>query len=54
MAGADDYRRYAMECVTLAQQASDPKDKVRLLQMAQVWRDLADKKDSEQNKQNKE
>ena len=43
MTSADDYRRYATECLRLARAASDPDDKVRLLQMAQAWRDLADK-----------
>jgi hypothetical protein len=44
MALEDDYRRYAAECVALAQAAANPNDKVRLLQMAQAWRDLADKR----------
>ncbi|MBI2714807.1 MAG: hypothetical protein HYX37_10170 [Rhizobiales bacterium] len=43
MTFADDYRRYAMECLRLAHDASDPDDKARLLQMAQAWYDLADK-----------
>jgi hypothetical protein len=43
MARGDDYRRYAAECLALAQQTSNPDDKARLLQMAQAWRDLADK-----------
>jgi hypothetical protein len=43
MASAEDYRRYAGECLRLAQNASEPDDKARLLQMAQAWHDLADK-----------
>lgn len=43
MTSADEYRRYAMECLRLAHDASDPDDKARLLQMAQAWHDLADK-----------
>jgi hypothetical protein len=43
MVAADEYRRYAAECIPLAQQASDPGDKAHLLRMAQAWRDLADK-----------
>jgi hypothetical protein len=45
MAVEDDYRRYAAECLALAKTASDPNDKARLLQMAQAWRDLADKRE---------
>jgi hypothetical protein len=43
MTSADDFRRYAAECVALAQQMSDPADKAHMLQMAQAWRELADK-----------
>ena len=46
MTAADDFRRYAAECVALAQQMSDPADKAHMLQMAQAWRDLADKQAS--------
>jgi hypothetical protein len=38
-----DYRRYAAECVRLAQQVADPDDKARLLDMAETFRELADK-----------
>ena len=43
---AVDYRRYAAECVRLAQQVADPDDKVRLLDMAETFRELADKNDA--------
>lgn len=43
MVCADDYRRYAGECLRLAQDTSNLDDKARLLQMAQAWHDLADK-----------
>lgn len=33
---AVDYRRYAAECVRLAQQVADPDDKARLLDMAET------------------
>jgi hypothetical protein len=46
MPSSDDYRRYAAECVALAQKANTPEDKVRLLAMAQAWRGLADKLDA--------
>ncbi len=44
MDSADDYRDYAAECLRLAQHADDPGDKARLIQMAQAWQDLADKR----------
>jgi hypothetical protein len=43
---AVDYRRYAAECVRLAQQVADPDDKARLLDMAETFRGLADKNDA--------
>jgi hypothetical protein len=42
---AVDYRRYAAECVRLAQQVAEPDDKARLLDMAETFRELADKND---------
>jgi hypothetical protein len=39
----EEYLRYAEECVALAQKAADPEARTRLLEMAQAWRDLADK-----------
>jgi hypothetical protein len=42
---AVDYRRYAAECIRLAQRVSDPDDKARLLDMAETFRELADKHD---------
>jgi hypothetical protein len=45
---AIDYRRYAAECVRLAQQVADPEDKARLLDMAETFRELADKNDARQ------
>ena len=46
MSSDDDYHRYAAECLALAQRTTDPNDKARLLQMAQAWRDLAQKRES--------
>lgn len=43
MTSAEDFLRHAAECVALAQQMSDPADKAHMLQMAQAWRELADK-----------
>ena len=50
MASADEYREYAEQCIALVTTAFHPGDKARLLQMAQAWRDLADKLDAFQNK----
>jgi hypothetical protein len=50
MPSAADYRRHASECVRLAQQAQNAKDKALLLTMAESWRRLADQAESrEQN-----
>ena len=46
MAGASErYRRYAGECLRIAQETADPADKARLLQMAEAWMKLADDAD---------
>jgi hypothetical protein len=37
------YRRYARECLQLAQQAVDETDRAVLLQMAEMWRRLAER-----------
>jgi hypothetical protein len=42
MARAAEFRRYAVECLALAQRTPNPDDKFRLLQMADTWRALAD------------
>jgi hypothetical protein len=43
MARADEYRRHAAECLRVAQRVSDPNDKALLVQMAERWRELAEK-----------
>ena len=43
MAVADQYRRYAAECIRVAQQIQNPTDKSMLLQMAEMWIRLAEK-----------
>jgi hypothetical protein len=45
MPKGDEYRQHAAECVLLAQQLTDSAEKATLLQMAKVWRELADKRD---------
>jgi hypothetical protein len=44
---SDSYLQYAEQCVALASQTSNPSDKARLLQMAQAWRELSEKRGSE-------
>ncbi len=43
MTTRDEYLKFAEECLRLAQQAADPDTRARLLDMAQAWRELADK-----------
>lgn len=46
MASAEDYRRYAAECLALAERVSHPNDRARLLEMAQAFNAMAAKADS--------
>jgi len=48
----EQYLRYATECLELAQRAQDPKDRVRFLEMAQAWRELAAKIESPKSSEN--
>ena len=43
MSRVDEYRRYAAECLRIAQETCDPEAKARLLNMAQKWRELGEK-----------
>ena len=43
MASADEYYEYVEQCIAMASRCLHPGDKVRLLQMAKAWRDLAEK-----------
>ena len=43
MSSADRYKQFAAECVGVAQQTSNPRDKAVLLQMAETWLKLAEK-----------
>jgi hypothetical protein len=38
---AKDYRRYCAECLALAQLATTPQDRARLLEMAHAFNELA-------------
>jgi hypothetical protein len=45
MQSAAEYRRYAAECLALADRLSDPDDKARLIAMAQAFLELANKQE---------
>jgi hypothetical protein len=43
MARVEEYRCYAAECIRVAQQIPNPSDKAILLDIAQKWREIAEK-----------
>jgi hypothetical protein len=43
MSREGQYRRYAAECLRLANSTEDMREKVVLLQMAEQWRQLAER-----------
>jgi len=43
MSSFDRYREFAAECLRVAQQCSNPDDKALLLEMAEVWRRMAER-----------
>jgi hypothetical protein len=49
MSNTAEYRRYAAECLRLANE--NPNNKMMLLEMAQKWRELAQKADPGQSDQ---
>jgi hypothetical protein len=51
-ARADQYRRYAADCVRVAQETTSPGDKAMLLQMAETWRRMAEKAEGEEKNSN--
>jgi hypothetical protein len=50
MASADEYYEYVGQCIALSSRCLHSGDKVRLLQMAKAWRDLAEKLEASQKK----
>ncbi len=54
MGKAEDYRRYAAECLRLAQQSVSQAEKALLLQMAETWRRLAEQADTRKGSANDE
>jgi hypothetical protein len=49
MARAEDYRRYAVECLALAQRVQNPDDRARLVDMANAFNQLAAKAAAEKD-----
>jgi hypothetical protein len=49
MARAEQYRRYAAECVRVAQLSTNPTDKALLLEMARKWHELAERLERRQD-----
>jgi len=49
MACVEEYRQYAAELIRIAQQTHNSNDKATLLDMAQRWRELAEKLGREGN-----
>jgi hypothetical protein len=47
MACVVEYRQYAAELIRIAQQTQNSNDKATLLDMAQRWRELAEKVETE-------
>ena len=52
MSKAEEYRQSAAECVRMAQHATNEADKLSLLQMAEIWRELANRLEEEDDGQN--
>jgi hypothetical protein len=50
MSRATEYRGYAAQCIRVARQTEKPEDKALLLEMAEKWRELADKIEKSSNK----
>ena len=48
MGRSNQYRRYAGQCLEMANAVQDPKGRAAMLQMAQVWLRLAQRHDEEE------
>jgi hypothetical protein len=44
---SEEYRRFAQECLALARNAEDERERASLLHMAQVWFRLAEERNNE-------
>lgn len=45
MASAEEYRRYAAQCLSVAERQADTAEKARLIEMAQAFLRMAEKKE---------
>ena len=50
MVGSQDYRRFAQECLQMAQTAESEQVRAALLHMAQVWLGLAEHRERESDR----
>ena len=46
MASTDEYRRLAAECLRIAHESQNPKDRALLLRMAESWMRLVERSES--------
>jgi hypothetical protein len=47
---SEQYRHYAAECLRIAQETQDQTQKVRLIEMAEAWKNLAAERDKREIK----
>ena len=45
MTRAEEYRQHAAECLALSKRVNNPNDKARLVQIAQAFLELAERRD---------
>jgi hypothetical protein len=48
MTSSKDYRRYAAECLSLAERVVNPLDKARLIEMAQNFLKMAEQQETQE------
>jgi hypothetical protein len=46
MPKGEEYREFAAECLRVAHQLKDQTEKAKLIRMAQIWQELAEKSDA--------
>ena len=54
MTRAEEYRGYAAECLRLSQTSGNPNDKRLMLEMAEKWRELAEKAERQNDRGQRE
>jgi hypothetical protein len=43
MPKSEEYREFAAECLRVAHQLKDPTERSKLIRMAQIWQELAER-----------